>query len=79
MARKPTAKETFVMFNVTYEDGTMTSNRRVPESILGGLEGDAPAQALIEEQDRQIQEQSGRSRGAIKAIVRPNALKANCA
>jgi hypothetical protein len=48
----------------------MTSNRRVPESILGGLEGDAPAQTLIEEQDRQIQEQSGRSRGAIKAIVR---------
>ena len=70
MARKPTAKESFVMFNVTYEDGTMTSNRRVPEAILGGLEGDAPALAVIEEQDRQIQEQSGRSRGTIKAIVR---------
>ncbi len=70
MARKPTAKDTFVMFNVTYEDGTMTSNRRVPESILGGLDGDAPAQTVIEEQDRQIAEQSGRSRGPIKAIVR---------
>lgn len=70
MARKPTAKESFVMFNVTYEDGTQTSNRRVPESILGGLDGDAPAQTVIEEQDRMIAEQSGRSRGAIKAIVR---------
>ena len=70
MARKPTAKETFVMFNVTYEDGTMTSNRRVPGSILGGRGVNTPAQALIEEQDRQIQEQSGRSRGAIKSIVR---------
>jgi hypothetical protein len=68
--KKPTAKETFVMFNVTYEDGTQTSNRRVPESILGGLEGDNPALAVIEEQDRLISEQSGRSRGTIKSIVR---------
>lgn len=68
--KKPTAKDTFVMFNVTYEDGTMTSNRRVPESILGGLDGDKPAQDVIEEQDRLIAEQSGRSRGPIKAIVR---------
>jgi hypothetical protein len=71
MARKkPTAKDPFVMFNVTYEDGTMTSNRRVPGSELGGLEGDGPALAIIEEQDRLIQEQSGRSRGPIKAVVR---------
>jgi len=68
--KKPTAKDTFVMFNVTYEDGTVTSNRRVPQSVLGGLEGDAPAQTIIEEQDRLIEEQSGRSRGLIKAIVR---------
>ena len=71
MARKkPTPKDSFVMFNVTYEDGTMTSNRRVPESILGGLDGDNPAQTVIEEQDRAIEQQSGRSRGPIKSIVR---------
>ncbi|MCU0954354.1 MAG: hypothetical protein MUC37_07020 [Hyphomicrobium sp.] len=58
------------MFNVAYEDGTVTSNRRVPESVLGGLDGDAPAQAVIEEQDRMIEEQSGRSRGPIKSIMR---------
>jgi hypothetical protein len=68
--KKPTPKDPFVMFNVTYEDGTVTSNRRVPESVLGGLDGDAPAQAVIEEQDRAITQQSGRSRGPIKTIVR---------
>jgi hypothetical protein len=68
--KKPTPKDAFVMFNVTYEDGTLTSNRRVPESELGGLEGDKPAQAYLEEQDRKIAEQSGRSRGAIKLVVR---------
>ncbi len=74
MARKkPTAKDPYVMFNVTYEDGTMTSNRRVPGSELGGLEGDGPALTIIEEQDRAIQEQSGRSRGPIKAVVRADA------
>ena len=71
MARnKPTPKDAFVMFNVIYEDGTQTSNRKIPGSELGGLEGDGPAQGLIEEQDRKIEEQSGRSRGPIKSVVR---------
>ena len=71
MARnKPTPKDSFVMFNVIYEDGTQTSNRKVPGSELGGLEGDAPAQGIIEEQDRKIEEQSGRPRGPIKSVVR---------
>ena len=71
MARnKPTPKDGFVMFNVIYEDGTLTSNRKVPSVELGGLEGDEPAQAIIEEQDRKIEEQSGRSRGPIKSVVR---------
>jgi hypothetical protein len=46
MARqKPTARPDFVLFDVLYEDGTLTSNRKVPSSMLGGLEGDAPARA----------------------------------
>ena len=68
--KKPIPKETFIMFNVTYEDGTITSNRRVPASILGGLDGDAPALTIIQEQDRFIAEQSGRDRGNIKSIAR---------
>lgn len=71
MARqKPTAKPDFVLFDVLYEDGTQTSNRKVPTSVLGGLDGDAPARAVIEAQDREIAERSGRRRSAIKSIAR---------
>lgn len=74
MARKkPTPKTEFVLFDVFYEDGSQTSNRRVPGDILGGLEGDEPAREAIEEQDRQIAERSGRSRAPIKTIARSSA------
>ncbi len=77
MARKkPTAKSEFVLFNVLYEDGTMTSNRRVPGDVLGGLDGDAPARTIIEEQDREIAERSGKPRGPIKSLERVGAKKA---
>ena len=69
MARK-NPKAEFVLFNVVYQDGSQTSNRRVPGDILGGLEGDEPARAVIEAQDREIAERSGRSRGPIKSIAR---------
>lgn len=71
--RKPTPRAEFVMFNVVYEDGTMTSNRRVPAELLGGLEGDAPAREIIEAQDREIGERSGRPRPAIKTVERASA------
>jgi hypothetical protein len=71
MARKkPNGKTTFVLFNVTYEDGTLSSNRRVPSDILGGHSGDEPARQIIEEQDREIAARSGRGCGRIKTIVR---------
>lgn len=70
MARKPTAKLEFVLFNVTYEDGSMTSNRKVLSTEVGGLEGDEPARAIIEAQDREIAERSGRPRGRIKSLER---------
>ena len=73
MARKPTAKAEFVLFNVVYEDGAVTSNRRVPGSILGGLDGDTPAQEFIEAQDREIAERSGRGRAPIKSLKRVGA------
>jgi hypothetical protein len=66
--RKPTARIEFVLFNVIYEDGTVTSNRKVPSSMLGGLEGDAPARDFIEAQDRDIAERSGRARARIKSV-----------
>jgi hypothetical protein len=71
MARKkPTAKAEFVLFNVIYQDGSLSSNRRVPSSALDGLDGDAPARAIIEAQDREIAERSGIPRGPIKTIKR---------
>ncbi len=70
MARKPTAKTQFVLFDVIYEDGAQTSNRKVLSSELGGLEGDTPAKAIIEQQDREISAKSGQPRGPIKKLVR---------
>jgi hypothetical protein len=60
----------FVLFDVLYEDGTQTSNRKVPAADLGGLDGDDPARTFIETQDRKIAEVSGMPRGRIKSIVR---------
>ncbi len=68
--KKPNGKLEFVMFDVQYEDGSTTSNRRVPANILGGLDGDAPAEDIIRAQDREIAERSGRPRAAIKEITR---------
>jgi hypothetical protein len=70
MARKPASKSEFVLFDVIYEDGSQRSNRRVTKDILGGLDGDDPARAVIEAQDREIAERSGQPMPAIKAIRR---------
>jgi len=68
--KKPPVDTGFVLFDVVYQDGTRTSNRRVPSAELGGLDGDAPAKAFIEAQDRKIAEMSGNPRGPIKTITR---------
>lgn len=74
MARKkPTGKEEFVFFDVLYEDGSQTSNRKVSADVVGGLDGDEPARAVIEEQDQVIAERSGRQRAPIKVITRSKA------
>jgi len=68
MARKPTARVEFVMFDVFYQDGSQRSNRRVPKDALGGIDFDADVRAAIEEQDRQIAERSGIPAPAIERI-----------
>jgi hypothetical protein len=70
MARKPTPRSEFVLFNVYYEDGSQRSNRRVPADLLGGIDGDEPARNVIQEQDREISAKSGMPPLAIKRIVR---------
>jgi hypothetical protein len=63
----------FVLFDVVYQDGSRTSNRKVPSAELGGLDGDDPARTFIEAQDRTIAERSGNPRGPIKTIARSQA------
>lgn len=59
-----------MLFDVLYEDGTRSSNRKILNSEVSGFDGDKPAKALIEEQDRKIAELSGRPRGPVKSISR---------
>jgi hypothetical protein len=73
VARKPATRAEFVLFDVFYEDGSHRSNRRVPSEILGGLDGDAPARAVIKEQDRLIAEKSGNPVLVVKSIRRSGA------
>ena len=60
----------FVFFDVVYEDGARSSNRKIPSSEFGGIDGDSIAKPYIEAQDRKIAEMSGRSPGVIKSVVR---------
>ena len=44
MARREKVQRSgqFVLFDVLYEDGTRSSNRKVPSSELGSVDGDKP-------------------------------------
>lgn len=63
----------FVAFNVVYEDGMVTSNRRVSSELLDQSFGeslDDLVRAAIEAQDDEIAQRAGRRRAKIKSIVR---------
>lgn len=71
MARKKQPLDRgFVLFDVLYQDGTRTSNRKVPAAALSTIDGDGPAKGYLEAQDREIAERSQRPRGPIKTISR---------
>jgi len=70
MARKKPTDNAFVFFDIIYQDGARSSNRKIASAELMGPDGDAPAKALIEAQDRKIAEMSGNPRGPIKTIAR---------
>ena len=70
MAKKPTARSEFVLFDVIYEDGSQRSNRKVPSDLLGGLDKDEPAKTFIMEQDQAIAEKSGQPPLPIKTLRR---------
>lgn len=61
----------FILFDVIYQDGSQTSNRRVPMNQFAGMDDEEDiARAFIEAQDRDIAEKSGRPRGPIKSLSR---------
>ncbi len=59
-----------VLFDVFYEDGGRSSNRRVPAAELGGLDGDERGRAYLEEQDRKVAAMSGNPPRRIKEVIR---------
>ncbi|MGF1591741.1 MAG: hypothetical protein ACFCUW_00600 [Kiloniellaceae bacterium] len=75
MARKKSDGKAaaFTMFNVTYEDGSITSNRRVPNELLDQSFGDTLldlARTAIQQQDNDIAARSQQRRAKIKSIVK---------
>ena len=75
MARKKTKGKAagFTMFNVAYEDGTMTSNRRVANELLDRSFGDDLldlARTAIQDQDNAIAQRAKQRRAEIKTITK---------
>jgi hypothetical protein len=78
MARKKQAAESKapVLFDVEYEDGSLSSNRKVPASEFNPFDDEEDvARAYLEAQDRDIAEKSGRPRGRIKSIAKTKKKK----
>jgi len=65
---KRRAESSFVLFDVTYVDGSRSSNRKIPSSTVA--EGEAAAKAAIEIQDQKVARASGRPQGVIKSLQR---------
>jgi hypothetical protein len=63
LAVKRRTVSSFVLFDVVYLDGSRSSNRKVPRSIVESLDGEKAVRAVIEAQDREIAVASGRPTG----------------
>ncbi len=70
---KKKSAPTFVMFDVVYEDGTLSSNRRIPGDVLEDIFSKDPDRDFIESQDSKIASQSGIRKPKIKSIKRVRA------
>lgn len=66
---KNTGGPAFLLFDVIYEDGTRSSNRRILTADIDPLERERSVRASIELQDLKIAEASGRTRGPIKSVI----------
>jgi hypothetical protein len=71
MAKKQKKLEdSFVFFDVTYEDGTRSSRRKINAAGLDKSEIEAFAMTEIMSQDRKIAEMGGKNRGQVKEMVK---------
>ncbi len=67
---KRRADSSFLLFDVTYADGSQSSRRKIPSAALLESKDEATVKAAIEAQDRDIAVASGRPRGAIRSVAR---------
>ena len=74
---KPKARSEFALVNVYYEDGMLTSNRKVSIHDIDGLDGEERIRSVIAAQDAEIAQRSGKPRGRIKLIERVKVKKAS--
>ncbi len=63
----------YILYDILYQDGARTSNRKVPTAEIDSYNNDDSVRAFIEAQDRKIAEMSGNPRGPIKSITRSDA------
>lgn len=71
MAKKKAPVDTgYVLYDIFYEDGARTSNRKVPNAEVDSYNVENSVRAYIEAQDRKIAEMSNNPRGPIKSISR---------
>lgn len=71
--KKKAAKASFEMFNVVYEDDTLSSNRRVASELVDDPFGGDPldlARLAIEKQDDEIAQRSGERKARIRSVTR---------
>ena len=63
-------EDSFVFFDVTYEDGTKSSRRKINAAGLEKSEIEAFALTEIMTQDRKIADMGGKNRGQVKEMVK---------
>ena len=68
--KQKAAESTFTLFDVYYEAGSRSSNRKVHSALLGGLDGDEPARQAIEAQDQLIATKASRTALPILKLIR---------
>jgi hypothetical protein len=70
MAKKQRIEDNIQFFDVTYEDGTKSSRRKINAAGLDRDEIEAFALTEIMKQDRKIAELGGKDRGSVKTLLK---------